>query len=76
MGELPLCAINRLILNTTGLDTKVATLLQGKRELKEREDKMTKEERAVAMELSHLLEDRARMSEQVFTQQIRHLSMD
>ena len=74
-------ANNRLIRDSTGLDARTATSLQVRRELQQRETKMTEGELAVAMEISHLLEDRARMNEQgvntqMITQQIEHLCKD
>ena len=70
-------ANNRLIRDSTGLDARTATSLQVRRELQQRETKMTEGELAVAMEISHLLEDRARMNKQgvdtqMITQQIEH----
>ena len=74
-------ANNRLIRDSTGLDARTATSLQVRRELQQREAKMTEGEQAVAMEISHLLEDRAMMNKQgvdtqMITQQIEHLCKD
>ena len=54
----------RLILTATGLDARTATSLQVRHELQQREDNMSEEEQAVALELTHLLEERSRMIEQ------------
>ncbi len=54
-------ANNKLILDTNGLDPRLATSLQVRHELRVRESEMTEQEQAVAWELGQLLEDRARM---------------
>ena len=74
-------ANNRLILNATGLDAKTATSQQVRQELQEREGKMSEEQQAVALELTHLLEERSRLQEQdldtlLITQQISNLCQD
>jgi hypothetical protein len=74
-------ANNKLILDTTGLDPKVATSLQVRDELRRRERVMTEQEQAVAWELGQLLEDRARMEYedqdvQLITERINHLCVN
>ena len=54
-------ANNRLILNETGLSARTATSAQVRQELKKREEAMTEEEEAAALELTHLLEKRTRV---------------
>ena len=54
-------ANNKLILDTTGLDPRLATSLQVRLELRGKEREMTEQGQAVAWELGQLLEDRARM---------------
>ena len=67
-----------MIMNATGLDARTATSMEVRRQLQEREHKMSEEEQAVAVELNYLLEERSRMQEQdlntqLITQQISHL---
>ena len=71
-------ANNRMIMNATGLDARTATSMEVRRQLQEREHKMSEEEQAVSVELNYLLEERSRMQEQdlntqLITQQISHL---
>ena len=74
-------ANNRLIVNATGLDARTATSLQVRRVLQEREEKMSEEQQAVALDITHLLEERNRLVEQdkdtqLISQQISHLCKD
>ena len=74
-------ANNRLIRNTTGLDAKTATSQQVRSQLKEREVQKTEGEQAMAMEISYMLEDRARMTHEgldtrMISQQIGNLCKD
>ena len=68
-------ANNRLIQNTISLDTMTATSQLVGSQLKEREVKMTEDEKAVAMEITYLLENRTRMDYQgLHTRMIRQQS--
>ena len=74
-------ANNRLILKETGLNARTATSAEVRSKLKLKEEPMTEEEEANALELTRLLEERTRMIEEdidtrLITQEISHLCKD
>ena len=60
----------RLILNATGLDARTATSMEVRRQLQEREHKMSKKEEAMAVEFNYLLEERSQMQEKDLNTQL------